>query len=131
MVESFSKDLDYKSHTGLITGIKFWNGVKNINHSQFADDTLLMGGASNIIARRFKTLLDRYMSYSGGMINYLKICIYGWNATAQTLQSIASIFGVSCKLDWGHFSYLGMPVSVGSLKVEVWDTIINKMKRKV
>ena len=131
MVESFSKDLDYKSHTGLITGIKFWNGVKNINHSQFVDDTLLMGAASNIIGSHFKTVLDRYMSYSRGMINHLKSYIYGWNATTQTLRSIASIFGVPCKLDWGNFSYLGMPVSVGSMKAEVWDTIIDKMKRKV
>ena len=131
MAESFSRALDHKRRTGLITGIKFGNGVKNINHSQFADDTLLMGGASNIIARRFKTLLDRYMCYSGGMINFLKSCIYGWNTTAHTLQSIASIFGVPCKLDWGHFTYLGMPVSVGSLKAKVWDTIIDKMKRKV
>ena len=90
-----------------------------------------MGGASNIIARRFKTLLENFVSYSGGMVNYLKSCIYGWITTAQTLQSTASIFEVSCKLDWGHFSYLGMPVSVGSLKAEVWDTIIDKMKRKV
>ena len=65
------------------------------------------------------------------MINHLKSCIYGWNATAHTLQSIASIFGVPCKLDWGHFSYLGMPVSLGSLKAEIWDTIIDKMNRKV
>jgi len=51
MAESFSKALDFKRRFGLITGIKFGNGVKNINHSQFADDTLLLGGASMIIAR--------------------------------------------------------------------------------
>ena len=33
MAESFSRALDYKCRTGLITGIKFWNGFKNINHS--------------------------------------------------------------------------------------------------
>lgn len=44
MVESFSCALDQKSQSGLITGIKFEDGIKNINHSQFADDTLLLGG---------------------------------------------------------------------------------------
>lgn len=92
---------------------------------------LLMGGASNIIAHRFKSLLDKYMSYSRGLVNYLKSCIYGWNASAQTLHSIANTFGVPCKLDWGHFSYLGMPVSAGNMKAAVWNTIIDKMKRKV
>ncbi len=84
---------------GLITEIKFDNGVKNINHSQFAVDTLLMGGASNIIARRFKTLLDKYMSYSGGLINYLKSCVYGWNTLAHVLHRIARTLGVPCKLN--------------------------------
>lgn len=77
MVESFSKALDYNQCISLIAGIKFGNGVKNINHSQFVDDILLMGGASYIITCRFKTLLDKYMSYSEGMVNYLKSCIYG------------------------------------------------------
>jgi len=44
MAESFSFALDHKRQSGLITGIKFEDGIKNINHSQFADDTLLLGG---------------------------------------------------------------------------------------
>jgi len=71
------------------------------------------------------------MSYSGGMVNQLKSCIYGSNTSAQVLPNIAYTFGVPCKLDWEHFTYLGMPVSIGPLKAEVWDTIIDKMKRKV
>jgi hypothetical protein len=31
-------------------------GVREINHSQFADDTLLLGVASTIIARRLKNV---------------------------------------------------------------------------
>lgn len=131
MVESFSSALDHKRRASLITGIKYENRVKNINHSQFADDTLLIGGASITIARQFKALLDKYMSYSGGMINHLKSCIYGWHASTQTLHNIANIFGVPCKLNWAHFNYLGMPVSIGPLKAEIWDKIIDKMKRKV
>eukprot|EP00253_Pinus_taeda_P029799 PITA_29799 len=76
MAESFSKALDHNRRVGLITGIKYGNGVKNINHSQFADDTLLIGGASTTIARRFKTLLDQYMDYSGGVVNFHKSCVY-------------------------------------------------------
>lgn len=130
MVESFSKALDFKRRVGLITGIKFGNGVKNINHSQFVDDTLLIGGASTIIARRFKILLDEYMRYSGALVNQWKSCIYGWNTTSKVLHSIATIFGVSCNYET-HFTYLGLPISVGPLKAEVWDTVIDKMKRKV
>eukprot|EP00253_Pinus_taeda_P036249 PITA_36249 len=130
-VESFSCTLDHKQQAGLITRIKFEDGVKNINHSQFADDTMLIGGASAIIARRFKTILDKFMRYYGGMINHLKSCIYGWNASAQTLQNISNIFGVSCKLNWDHFNYLGMPVSMGHARAEIWETTLDKLKRKV
>lgn len=77
MAESFTKSLDHNRRVGLITGIKFGNGVKNINDSQFVDDTLLIGGASTTIARRFKILLDQYMDYSGGAVNVHKSCVYG------------------------------------------------------
>jgi hypothetical protein len=33
-------------------------GVKSINHSQFVDDTLLLSGASSIMEKRFKMVLD-------------------------------------------------------------------------
>jgi len=95
MVESFSKVLDFNQRVGLITGIKFGNGVKNINHSQFSDDTLLIGGESTTIARRFKSVLDKYMRFSGGLVNQLKSYIYSWNTAAQVLHNIADTFGVS------------------------------------
>eukprot|EP00253_Pinus_taeda_P007019 PITA_07019 len=110
MAESFSSALDHNRRVGLISGIKFGNGVKNINHSQFANDTLLIGGASTTIARRFKTLLNQFMEYSGGEVNFHKSCIYGWNISNQTAHSIANIFGVAYKANWDHFTYLGMPV---------------------
>eukprot|EP00253_Pinus_taeda_P006959 PITA_06959 len=131
MEESFSSALDQKRQSGLITGIKFEDGIKNINDSQFSDDTLLLGGASTIISRRFKSLLDKFMRYSGGKINYLKSCIYGWNVSAQTIHNIANTFGVPCKLDWDSFSYLGMLVTSGKAKTGVWDLMLDKMKRKI
>eukprot|EP00253_Pinus_taeda_P010145 PITA_10145 len=131
MAESFSSALEHNRRVGLISGIKFENGVKNINHSQFADDTLLIGGASTTIARRFKTLLDQFMEYSGGAVNFHKSCIYSWNISNHTAHSIASIFGVTHRANWDHFTYLGMPFSLGPLKEATWNEIIDKVKRKV
>eukprot|EP00253_Pinus_taeda_P020426 PITA_20426 len=131
MAESFSQALDYNRRVGLITGIKIEQGAKNINHSQFADDTLLIGGASTTIARRFKKLLDQFMDYSGGKVNQAKSSIYGWNTANHIIHSIASIFGVPSRLTWNHFSYLGMPVSLGPLKADTWNEILDKIERKV
>eukprot|EP00253_Pinus_taeda_P012579 PITA_12579 len=129
MAESLSKALDFNRRTGMITGIKIEQGIKNINHSQFADDTLLMGGASINIARRFKNILDQFMDYSGGKVNQVKSCIYGWNVSNLTIHSIDSELGVSYKLNWSHFTYLGMLVSMGPLKADTWNEILNKIQQ--
>eukprot|EP00253_Pinus_taeda_P010445 PITA_10445 len=131
MAESLSKALDFNRRTGLITGIKIEQGTKNINHSQFADDTLLMGGASITIARCFKKILNQFMEYSGGKINQVKSCIYKWNVSNLTIHSIASTLEVSYKLNWSHFTYLGMPVSMGPLKADTWNEILDKIQRKI
>ena len=44
--------------------------VKDINHAQFTDDTLLLGGASIISAGFFKRELDIYKELSGSKINF-------------------------------------------------------------
>jgi len=70
------------------------------------------------------------MGYSGGAVNFHKSYVYGWNIANQTVHNIASIFGVTYKMEWEHFSYLGMLVSLGPLKAETWNEIIDKVKRK-
>ena len=47
-----------------LQGLRIAQGVKDINHAQFADDTLLLGGASPIIAKKFKEELDAYATVS-------------------------------------------------------------------
>lgn len=46
--------------------------IKDINHAQFSDDTLFLGGASINSTRSFKKELDIYKEVSGSKINYLK-----------------------------------------------------------
>jgi hypothetical protein len=51
-----------------------------------------MGGASTIIAARFKKDLDLFTSDSRGKINHNKSQIYGWNMSKGRLQAISRIF---------------------------------------
>lgn len=51
MAESLSVMLENQRKEKRITGIQISRGVKDINHSLFADDTLLIGGSSCIIAK--------------------------------------------------------------------------------
>jgi hypothetical protein len=81
MAKSLSRKLEAKHRMGHLPGIQIAHGVKDINHSQFVDDTLLLGVAFAIIARRFKKILDDFLSASWGKINSSKRKIYGWNIT--------------------------------------------------
>jgi hypothetical protein len=64
MVEAFRKKLEFERSSSQVHGISFMRGVKGINHSQFVDDTLFLGGASIIITKRFKAISDSFLNTS-------------------------------------------------------------------
>jgi hypothetical protein len=57
MVESFNRKMEHECNIGNLPSIKVVRGVKRINHSQFVDDTILLGGASTIMENKFKNVL--------------------------------------------------------------------------
>ena len=70
-------------------GIQLTRGVKAINHSQFVNDTLLMGGASIVIALRLNTILAKYLRESRGQVKKGKHNIYRYNYLTQLMGLIA------------------------------------------
>jgi len=50
MLEALNRRLEWERSSGSIPWLHIARGVKRINHYQFVDDTLLMGGASKIMA---------------------------------------------------------------------------------
>jgi hypothetical protein len=58
IAETLGRQLEKDRTSKAIPDIKITRGMKKINHSQFVDDTLLIGGASIIMAKRFKTSLE-------------------------------------------------------------------------
>ena len=67
-----SFQLDQCQQISSLSGLRMAHNVKEINHAQFADDTLLLGGASIISAGFFKRELDIYNEVSGNMSNLQK-----------------------------------------------------------
>eukprot|EP00253_Pinus_taeda_P025433 PITA_25433 len=72
MAETLSIHLEDLRLKREILGISIERGLKEINHSLFADDTVLIGGASSLMARRFKRVLDAFLQVSGGKLNNRK-----------------------------------------------------------
>lgn len=58
----------YRVHEDLL-GLRIMCGVKEVNNTQFPDDTLLLSGASPSATRKFKEVLDNYQDVSGSQIN--------------------------------------------------------------
>eukprot|EP00253_Pinus_taeda_P012762 PITA_12762 len=128
MDETLSMHLENLRKQKEITGISIARGIKEINHSLFVDDTLLIGGASSIMARRFKKTLDIFLEVSGGMLNNNKCKIYTWNIPPQIMQRISLIMDILVQRNWSHFSYLGLLLAKEIVKSEIWIKQIEKMR---
>jgi hypothetical protein len=87
---------------------------------------LLLGGASKIIARRFKLILDQFIQVSGGLINHNKSQIYAWNIKSQVIQGIAQILQFPISVEWKTFKYLGMPICLKALPGDTWKIFYKK-----
>jgi hypothetical protein len=104
--------------------------VKEINHAQFADDTLLLGGASPIIAKKFKEELEAYATVSGSEISQAKRKIYGWNITPNEMLGITRVLGMEGHTNWEAFKYLGIPIFKSAPRASHWNHPIDKLKSK-
>jgi ribonuclease HI/exonuclease III len=113
-----------------LMGLHITPGVKDINHAQFADDTLLLGGASPIIAGKFKEELDAYAKASGSEINLVKSNIYGWNITPNEMLRITRVLGMEGHTNWDAFQYLGVPIFKAAPRASHWRHLTDKLKRK-
>eukprot|EP00253_Pinus_taeda_P019717 PITA_19717 len=102
--------LDQKLVDQEILGLNIARGVKNVNHTLFADDTLLLGAASVRSALKFKEVLDDYSKATGSGLNKGKCKVFCWNISASILSTITRILGFSTSLSWTSFTYMGLPI---------------------
>lgn len=84
------KKLENEMLVGNLPSLQIARGVRNLNHSQFVDDTLLLGGASMLIATKFKKKLelDSFLDASRVVVNHRKCQIMGWNTSPQVLGTV-------------------------------------------
>ena len=94
---SLSFHLDHYKIQEDLLGLSIVRGLKAVNHTQFADDTLLLGGANPSSTRKFKEVLDNYQDIFGSQINHSKIQIYSWNCSPLDLQSLSRILLIDGK----------------------------------
>lgn len=94
MEETLRRAIEKQRRERNITGLQISRDVKSINHSLFTDDTFLLGGASSIISRIFKKVLEDFLHVSWGLLNNTKCRIYGWNTSPIIMQRISQILEI-------------------------------------
>ena len=102
-----------------------------INHALFADDSLLLGGASWKIARAFNEILQKFCLILGALVNNKKSVVYGWNVDHSAILRIANSLGFPGFDKWEKIKYLGLPLTLGSSPPSLWLEVIAKLKAKI
>ena len=92
MVDSPSGNIEYDRIFDHLQGISMVRAVKELNHSQFLDDTLPLGRTSNIIVKWFKDILYKFVNAMGGKAEVVEKQHIWWNTYPQFLNSIATTF---------------------------------------
>jgi exonuclease III len=131
MADTLSRKFIAERTAGNIPGLKSSIGAEPLNHALFADDSLLLGGASIRIARAIDLVLKTYCRSSGAVINDSKSEIYSWNLSHQELVGISAILGFKGHENWERIQYLGLPIISGGNKRSVWTDLISKIKNKI
>lgn len=131
MADSLSRKLTTEKKAGIAPGVRLTKVLKPLNHALFADETLLLGGASIKIARVYSGVLQKFYIISGALINKRKSAIYRWNVDQQAIQRIALSLGFLGFASWDKIKYLGLPITLGLNKLSLWKEVISKIKSKI
>jgi hypothetical protein len=114
-----------------LLGLNITPRVKNINHTQFSDDTLLLGLANLKSAKKFKEELYDYKEISGSEISLRKRKIYGWNYTPREMLDISRTLDMDGSLAWDSINYLGIPLVKAAPRNSLWLPLLDKIKAKI
>ena len=131
MAKTLSRKLILEKEFGYIPSIKIARGVDPINHALFTYDSLLLGGASMMIAWAFNDILQKFCQILGALINKNKSTVYGWNVEHSAILQIADFLGFPGFDKWENIKYLGLPLTLWPSPPSLWFEVIAKIKSKI
>lgn len=115
---------------GHLSGIKFSDQGPSVSHLLFADDNLFMCKAESGQATAVQEVLNRYGAATGQVINLQKSSItFGSEIKEEVKESIRQTMGIFNK--GGAGTYLGLPECFSGSKVELFNFIKEKLKKRL
>ncbi|KAF5460015.1 hypothetical protein F2P56_019915 [Juglans regia] len=128
--EVLSNLLNLAEARGDISGIPIARGQLHINHLFFADDSLLFCKSNALEMCRLLDILSVYEKASGQRLNKDKTSIHFSRNTPQLAQSlILQIARVRSSTSYEQ--YLGLPALMGRSRGGSFNSILDKMKKRV
>ncbi|GKU96367.1 hypothetical protein SLEP1_g9608 [Rubroshorea leprosula] len=114
---------------GLFEGVPIGGGSINISHLQFADDTLLLGIATEDNVWTTKCIMRAFELVSDLKINYGKSSFIGINVDNVWEKEMTCL--LNCKLGSLPCKYLGIPLGADPRRIATWKPLIESFKRKL
>ncbi|KAG7950083.1 hypothetical protein I3843_13G094100 [Carya illinoinensis] len=130
-MEALSRMLSALVVNRVITGFSIGTpnrGIINISHLLFADDTLIMCEADQRQVQALKALLFCFEAVSGLKVNLDKSELVPIGLVPNSLL-LARTLG--CKIASFPLTYLGLPLGSASRASSIWDTVIEKIERRL
>lgn len=125
MVETLSKHIAAYQNEGKWKGIQIAQGIEEITHQQFANDTLLYGESTQKETKHIKNCLEEYISISPQQINKEKLKVYLFNTRKTWQKRIPKILGYT--IEEIPCRYLGAPLFKGMIKSKKGEKNNRKM----
>jgi len=131
VMEAFSKLLSITILRGFLSGFSVGsdsNGVVNISHLLFADDTLVFCGANSDYLLYLHMLLLSFEAVSGLKINLDKSVLVPVGHV-NNMDELAGILG--CGVSSLPLKYLGLPLGAPFKAKACWDEVVGKIERRL
>jgi hypothetical protein len=124
--EVFSRLMFKEESLGSLQGLQIARNCPTIHHLLFADDLLIFGKATVIVATSIKSCLDKYCRWFGQSINASKSSIrFRKNILSSKIKAISNIIPYTSN----HCTslYLGLSILMGNSKKRAFQGIIDKV----
>ena len=129
MEEGLSRTIQVAIRNSTLQGISIHNLNPPLSHTQFVDDTTLMGSPTLREAKTLKSILDKFAATSGTSINETKSQIFFFNTPLRIQLTITREMGFQ------HNSlptkYLGIQLFENSLKKVHWNNLLAALDHRL
>ncbi|GJX78798.1 reverse transcriptase domain, reverse transcriptase zinc-binding domain protein [Tanacetum coccineum] len=113
----------------IFRGVMVGSNNVMVSHLQYADDTIFFEEWSKENAKSLMCILKCFEEVSGLRINFKKSKIYGIGVNEGKMTDMARWMGYDIREF--PFTYLGLPIRENIRRVNAWNPVVEKFKKRL